>query len=252
MPRCGHRHPGGVGDQGLFEADLGPVGETGHHVGVLTPVLGEPALGGRRPVLVLQTLDVARDQRTEADAANEADQVHLDARLITVAASEDHAGRLGAEAEQRSDGSVDLGVHQHQVLAVLDRGQRQVAAVLDRSGGIHDRIDRAGRHDRREVVADDRDTGSDRRLGLGHCAHPPGTGHAGLGVGPLRLGHRTVHDRRHRHAGGGVHDLVHQPAAHESRTDQGHPNRASLLLAALQRCVDQDHERAPAVSGCQP
>jgi hypothetical protein len=93
-----------------------------------------------RAVLVLQALDVAADQRGEADALHEPDQVQLDARLVAVAAAQHHSGRVGL-AFRTCRRCRPLGVQQHHVLAAGDRGGHHVRAELDVPGGLDDRVD---------------------------------------------------------------------------------------------------------------
>src|SRR5277367_3548436 len=87
-PAFVHRHSGGVGDDGLLDADLGAIGETGGHRGVLAPAPRKPLLRGGIAVRVMQPLDVAADQWSDPDASDKPDQVHLRARLIAVASGE--------------------------------------------------------------------------------------------------------------------------------------------------------------------
>ena len=67
MPRCATRHAGRVGDDRLLEADLRAVGEARHHVRVLAPLRREAGLRRRVAVGILQALDVAADERRQAD-----------------------------------------------------------------------------------------------------------------------------------------------------------------------------------------
>ena len=185
--------------------------------------------------------------------ADEAHQVHLHAGLVAVAPGEHDAGGLGPQAEDRADGAVDLGVHQDHVLAVLD--------ARTAPGGSRTRRRRSRRRRRRPAPAGTTAAKSSVTTGTPAASaasasatvlDPPSTGDAGLAVGALGLGDRAVDDGDHAHAGRRVDDLVDQTAAHEAGADQGHPDRAALGLAALQRGVDDDHELAPTVSGCQP
>ena len=110
-------HPGRVGDDRLLERDLRAVREARDHVDVHAPAGGEPVLrrGVARPVL--EALDVAAHERPQPDALDEPVQVHLDARLVAIAGAEHDAGRVGLRLEDRPDRSVELGVHEHDVLA---------------------------------------------------------------------------------------------------------------------------------------
>ena len=134
MPRDLHLEAGGVGDDRLLEADLRAVGEARHHRRVLPPLLGEALLRRRVAIGILQALDVADDARDQAEALDPADEVHLHAGLVAVAGRQDDAVLLGVDLQDRADRRVDLGVHQHDVLAVLERLEHDVGAELDRAG----------------------------------------------------------------------------------------------------------------------
>ena len=193
-------HAGGVRHDRLLERDLRAVGEAGHHCGVLTPLLGKPLLRGRVPIGVVQSLDVPGDQRSQADALHEANEIHLHARLVTVASGVDDPGRSGLLREGPADGSVDLGVHQHDVLAAGDCGLADPAAVLDGPGGVDDDVDVLGGAHGGEVVGDDRSAALER------CVESVAVGgdrivDAGVGVGAQALVDRAVDDCREGHPG---------------------------------------------------
>ena len=149
-----HRQAGGVRDDRLLHTHLRAVGEAGDHPRILAPPLGETFLGGRVAVRVLQALDVSADQWRHADAADKPDQIHLHTGLITVTAGEHDARGVGTPAELGTDGGVDLGVHQHEVLAVLEAVEREVTAELDRTGHVDDDIDPVGLGDGLEILRD--------------------------------------------------------------------------------------------------
>ena len=93
-------------------------------------------------------------KRRHADAADKPDQIHLHAGLITVTAGEHDARRVGTPAEFGTDGGVDLGVHQHEVLAVLEAVKREVTAELDGTGHVDDDVDPVGLGDGLEILRD--------------------------------------------------------------------------------------------------
>ena len=74
-------------------------------------------------VWILQPLDVSEHARLEPEALHPAVEVHLHARLVAVAGRQDDAVLLARNLQDRPDRCVDLGVHQHDVLAVRERLQ---------------------------------------------------------------------------------------------------------------------------------
>ncbi len=57
---------------------------------------------------------------------------------------------VGSASQFGTDGRVDLGIHQDQVLAVREAIERQVAAEFDRPGDVDDDVDAVGPRDRAE------------------------------------------------------------------------------------------------------
>src|SRR5205814_6210487 len=47
----------------------------------------------------------------------------------------------GVGLENRADGGVDLGVHEHHVFVMLKSFEHKLSAELDRAGGVNDDID---------------------------------------------------------------------------------------------------------------
>ena len=86
------------------------------------PHCGEPFLGRRGAEAILQTLDVAEDQRVETDAGDESMQVEFDPGLVAVDPGE-HQPAESARLEQRAHRAVELGIHRHDVLAGGEGGQ---------------------------------------------------------------------------------------------------------------------------------
>ncbi len=115
----------------------------------------------------MQTLDVAADERLDADAADEAVQVHLHARLVAVAGAVDHPGRAGAVSEQRSDRAVQLGVHQDDVGAGPDGVQHHSGGVLDGASDLDQHLHRIAGGQDGGVIGDHRVAGCDGTVDLG-------------------------------------------------------------------------------------
>ena len=125
--------------------------------------LGEPLLRRRVAVGVLQALDVADHARLEAEALHPAVEVELDARLVAVAGRHDHAVPVGVDVEDRADRRLELGVHQHDVLAVRERLERDLRAELDRAGHLADHVDVLAPAEEERIVGHGRAAGARRR-----------------------------------------------------------------------------------------
>jgi hypothetical protein len=244
-PAPGHGQPGGVGDQGLLDADLAAVGEARDHPRVLAPAPGEPLLGGGVAVGVLQALDVAGHPDGEPQLTDEPDEVHLHARLVAVGAGVDHAGGVGLGHQQRPQGGVHLGVEQHQVLAGGEARQRQLGAERHRAGGVDHDVHPVAAGQHVEVVGDR------HRAGRGQPVDVRGTagglrGRPHLRDGGVRLLRGPVVHRDELHPRRAVDDLVDQAPAHEAGADESDPDGPALLLAVGEQRVDDDHAGTPA------
>ena len=141
MPRERTLKPVALATIVCSQADLGTVGETRHHRGILLPPLRKSLLSGRVAIRVLKPLDVADDARDQTEPLDPAVEIHLDARLIAVAGGKNDAVLLGIDLQDRPDGRVDFGIHQHDVLAVLEGLEHDMRTELDRSGHVTDHVD---------------------------------------------------------------------------------------------------------------
>jgi hypothetical protein len=242
-PALCHGHAGRVRDDRLLEGDLGAVREARHHRGALAPLLREARLGRRRAVGVLQALDVAAEHGADADALHEAEEVHLDARLVAVDIGVDDAGRVGAALEQRPEGAVELGVHQDDVLAVLDGGQHDGERVLHRAGDLEKHVDMGRGGDEERVFSDRGPAGLDGTSERRRAVAERSARLAGIGVGGDGLLRRAVCHRDDAHGGGmdGV-DLEEHARGHEARADHADADwgRAARGVAG-ERGIHQNH-----------
>ena len=120
----------------------------------LVPSANEVTMKGRMPVrvgeallrvgvavMVEEALDVAGQHRPVADRLDEAEHVHRHTRLVAVGVGYHHARAVGEDLEHRADGGVQLGIHEHDVLAVGDRLGDGAGAVLHLAGALDDRLD---------------------------------------------------------------------------------------------------------------
>ena len=189
IPRVGDPEPGRVGDDAHLGRDLGAVGERRDHLGPLAVRLGEPPLRLRRPLVVEQALDVAGQDRSEAEEPDLVDEVHDHRRLVAGHVGQDDAGGIGPGLEDRPQARVQLGVDEDQVLAGVDGADRDAArrtrprpvasTMTSMPGGVGQERRIVGDH--RAVAA-----GSRRRA---RPTEPtwPGSIDAGLAVGALGL-----------------------------------------------------------------
>ena len=107
----------------------------------MLPSLCEALLGRRIAIRILQTLDVADDAGDQAKPFDPAVEIHLDAGLVAVAGRKNDAVFLCIYLQDRTDRRVDFGIHQHDVLAVLESLENDMRAELDRTGHVDDHVD---------------------------------------------------------------------------------------------------------------
>ena len=137
-------HPGGIGDDRLFERDFGAIGKTRHHLRRLAPRFGKRLLCLRRAITVLKTLNVAAHPRGQPHARHKAIEIDLHPWLIAVAARQHHPGSVGINFEHRAYGAIEFGIHQHHVFATGNRLHGHLSAKFDMPGRFHQDIDLLG------------------------------------------------------------------------------------------------------------
>ena len=240
-----HLESGGVGDDGLLEADLRPVREGGHHRRVLSPPLGPALLRGRVAIGILQPLHVHHRARDEPEALHPAEEVHLHAGLVAFAGGEDLAVLARVEAEDRTEGRVHLGVHEDDRLLVGERLEDDLGAELHRARHVDDDVHLGRAADGEGILGDDGRALADglveSGLGLRHH-HVVAT--RVLVDADRALGLAIV-DGRHAHAAHAVDDLVGEPLAHEPGADHADADRLALRFVGGERPVDDDHVSPP-------
>jgi len=145
------------------------------------------------------------------------------------------------DLEDRADRRVELGVHEHDRLAVLERVERDARAELDRAGQLDEDVDVLGAREQERVVGcDGRPLAqrvlerAGRRDGL-RVGEPRVAEDVGGAVGAAPV------DRRDAHPRDAVRDLVAEALRHEAGADEADADRAILRLARTQRGVDEDH-----------
>ncbi len=121
-----HFETDGVRDDRLLEGDFASVGKAGDHRRVLSPLFGKALLGRRVAIRIVQALDVAAKQRRQPDRFHEAMEVDLNAGLIAVRARQDHVGLFRILVQDRADRAVDFGIHENQMLLMLDGVERDL------------------------------------------------------------------------------------------------------------------------------
>ena len=116
--------------------------------------LGEFRLRRRSPVRIVETLDVAAQHGPQADPFHEPVEVHHHAGLVAVDIGVDDAGAIGLDLQDRAECPVELGIHQHDVLAGCDAGEDRRQRILDGARRLEEDVDalrlgnehRIGRH----------------------------------------------------------------------------------------------------------
>src|SRR5690606_10407778 len=92
-------HSDGFGDGGFLVRDFRTIGETRDHAGILIPLAGEGFLSERCAVRILKAFDVSANDGRDSHSADEAVEIHDDARLIAIGAAEDDASFVGPALE---------------------------------------------------------------------------------------------------------------------------------------------------------
>ena len=106
---------------------------------------------------------LARGDHLEASGARPVDHLADQRRLIAVRQAVDDASGLGALGEQRADERVGLDVDHHQVLAVLDGGERVANAGRRAARRLDQHVELRRSHEGVGVVSDA------RRIAGGGC-----------------------------------------------------------------------------------
>ena len=139
---------------------------------------------------------------------------------------------VGVDVEDRSDRRLELGVHQHDVLAVRKRLEGDVRPELDRAGDLADHVDVLAAAEQERIVGHDRAAGRrgvvERVLGVDRDRFDARV--------PERFGRPfrpTIGDPDHSHPRDAVDDLVRQALPHEAGADDPDANRAVLRFALL-------------------
>ena len=68
---------------------------------------------------------------------------------------------LGVSLENRADGGIQFGIHEHDMFAMTERLQHQVSAVFDRARDIHENVDARRACEQHRVIG--------RNRPAGHC-----------------------------------------------------------------------------------
>ena len=247
--------PGGVGQDGRLERQLGPVGERGDHDRALAVGVGEAALRVWGAMVVEEALDVSCEHRPVPDGVHEPEQVHRHPRLVAVGVGDDDAGPVGPHLEDRSHGGVELGVDQKHVLAPVDRLDHDPGSPLDLTGALDDRLDAGRPGDEHRVAGDGSPPGGDgpvHRLLVGD-------GHGGVdpcvGKGLIGVRHRPVGDGHDLDTGHGLHRPCHT-SAHVSGptipTLMGRPSCWRRSSARSTICIMPPRELAPTGASSGP
>src|SRR6266852_8109451 len=99
-------HSCGVCNNRLLEGNLGSIGKRCDHGCILSPLAREALLRSGVAVWVMQTLDVATQDRCDTDAPHKPIQIHHDARLVTVRIGNHNPGTVGIYFENWADRSI--------------------------------------------------------------------------------------------------------------------------------------------------
>ncbi len=194
-----------------------------------------------------------RDQRREPDAADEADQVHLHARLVAVAAGEDDAGRrrrVGASSGPTVPSS--SAFMSTRCLPASMAASVTWRAELDGAGDVDDDVDAVRRRTTASAssVTTAAPPAPPRARRRGRSSATTARGRPGLGVGAERPAPGGGRRPRRAPSRARVDDLVGQAAAHEAGADHGRPGRGRpSAWRRREQGVDEDHAGASSAPG---
>ncbi len=145
MPRCSTLKPVALATIACSKLIFDPSANDVTIAGFCPHRSANALLGRRVAVRVLEALDVADHARGRGPRPfDPAVQVHLQPGSSPSQADRITPCSLGVDLQDRPDRGVDLGVHQHDVLAVGERLEDDVGAELDRPGDVDDDVDLLG------------------------------------------------------------------------------------------------------------
>ena len=93
-------------------------------------------------------------------------EIHLDAGLVTIAGRKNNAVFLCVYLQDRPDRCVDLGIHQHDILAMLEGLQNRMRAELDGTSDVDHDVDQFRARQQERVFGRYRFIGADRIVEL--------------------------------------------------------------------------------------
>ena len=241
-PALADAEPRRVGGARHLGGDLGAVGEARDVLRSLEHVGGEAGLRLGRAAVVHERLDVAEHDRREAHHLGLAGEVHDHARLIAVGIGEHDAGGVGPDLQDRSEGAIELGVQEDEVLAVVDGGDSRLGTELDLAGGLDDALDAVGGGDEHRIVGDRPLAALDRSRQLRRRGHAHEVVDADVRERLGRFGERAVGDDGDIHARRRLQHLVDESAPGEPGADHAQSYRVAGVLSGPQGLVDDDHD----------
>ena len=147
----------------------------------------------------------------------------------------------GVNLKDRADGGVNLGVHEHDILAVRERLEKHLGAEFHGTRRIDDHIDvlRASQEER--VLRDNGLARSNRVLELPLRSGYDSVCNSRIAVGLTCALGPPIENCGHAHARNAVDDGVGQPLSHESGPEQPDPYRLARGGSRLQRSVNKNH-----------
>ena len=194
---------------------------------------------------VVQAFEVAGHDGRQSDRANEANHVHRHARLVAIGVGIDNALPYRLCLEDRANSRVELHIHQHDMLAVLDGRKHRARPRLHGAGALDNEVDVVGGTQHRRILGDAGLAAPDGVVEFRCPADRADIGRASVRQRGMRRRDGAVcdcHDPQSRY---GPHDLIGDtPAAVASPGDR-YANRVAFCDTLCKRSVNDDHDAVP-------
>ncbi len=234
----GHMEPGGVGEHRGLHGQLGRIGKGSHFAHVLIVLARELALRLGRAVVVDHAFDVAGGNRLQANRLAVAHERHGHTRFIAVGVRQDDAGFVSLSLENRPDERIQLGVDQHDRLAMLEGIERHARAEFHRAGDFDDDVNRIAAGEHSGIFGDDRHIARNTGRRLLGCVDRLPLVDARFLEGAFGILSRAVRHAGETHARDRGTELQGNGAAGRTGAHDAHPNRAAVFFLPLQDGVD--------------
>ena len=229
---------GGIGEDGGFHRELGGVGEGRDLADILIVLLGKRALGFGVAIVVDHTLDVACGDDFQPKRAQVAQQGHRNTGLIAIGVREHDARFIGFDLEDGADEGIQLGIHEHYVLAVFECVEHDSGGGFDGARNFEDHVNRAASGQDGRVGGKNGHAACDLLFGFVRRIDEGAVGETSLAEGALRVFRCSVGNRHQPHARNRRSQLQGDGSARCSGAHHADANRVTGSFQLLQGSID--------------